>query len=470
MSVQRSSVPLPAPLSIEFLVVGGGICGLASAIALRRVGHQVTVLEKEDGEKNRGECGIRLPPNMSKILFHWGLKDKLKQIALTSQPSLFAKYDSGELLGSQIWEGELLAETCGEFMFTTHSELHKILTDAALAAGAIIRTNAEVVEIAEDECAVTLATGEVLSADVLIGADGPYGLCRADILGRQDPGQPMGVAMYDMLVATKDVTENFVKLTVKDTAQFLALGNGRAVVALAVHNGDDIAVQWYFREETAEGAYGDPRDIDPSQLDLDCNPDLRSVLEHATPAARIPFKQFEELEDWVHDDKPLIVLGEAAHPFTPGSLQGPAMAVEDAAVLGKLFSHLNTKDQIESFLYAFQDLRQARTKSTLRGDIENVFTVMLEDGPMQEMRDNMMRQKRDEGANLLDQGEGEESKLWEEIRTIFGYDCEDEADNWWVEWGLLRERAREMNDPGSSLGVSFANMSIQVNEAIADAS
>ena len=171
---------------------------------------------------------------------------------------------------------------------------------------------------------------------------------------------------------------------------------------------------------------------------------LRSVLRHATRARRLPFKQFEQLEDWVHDDKPLVVIGEAAHPFTvrhkepmvwrrltnlsqPGSLQGPAMAVEDAAVLGKLFSHLNTKEQIESFLYAFQDLRQARANSTLKGDIENVFTVMLEDGPFQEMRDDMMRQKRDQGANLLDQGEGEESKLWEEIRTVFGYELKWES-------------------------------------------
>ena len=51
-----------------------------------------------------------------------------------------------------------------------------------------------------------------------------------------------------------------------------------------------------------------------------------------------------------------------------------------------------------------------------------------------------MRMLGREGANVLEAG-GEMSGLWEEIRTIFGYGCEDEADDWWVQWGLLRERA-----------------------------
>lgn len=75
--------------------------GLACAIALRRVGHQVTVLEQERAlmtvsslctslvdilmeNKNSSAGGIRMPPNLSKILFHWGLKDELRKIAIKS--------------------------------------------------------------------------------------------------------------------------------------------------------------------------------------------------------------------------------------------------------------------------------------------------------------------------------------------------------------------------------------------------
>ena len=67
-----------------------------------------------------------------------------------------------------------------------------------------------------------------------------------------------------------------------------------------------------------------------------------------------------------------------------------------------------------------------------------------------------------EGANVLEAG-GEMSGLWEEIRTIFGYDCEDEADDWWVQWGLLRERAigrqeEEEEEGGGGAGAPQAPM------------
>lgn len=88
--------------------VYAGIAGLASALALTRVGHRVTVLEKGNGKSNvsgfskayavdspwvrqLGRGGIRIPPNMSKILFHWGLKDLMKELGLTSHPLLFSQ-------------------------------------------------------------------------------------------------------------------------------------------------------------------------------------------------------------------------------------------------------------------------------------------------------------------------------------------------------------------------------------------
>ena len=59
------------------------------------------------------------------------------------------------------------------------------------------------------------------------------------------------------------------------------------------------------------------------------------------------------------------------------------------------------------------------------------------------MRDNSMRAKRDAGIGILQgSNEHEESPEWVEIKEMFGYDAEDEADNWWVEWGLLRERSK----------------------------
>ena len=117
------------------------------------------------------------------------------------------------------------------------------------------------------------------------------------------------------------------------------------------------------------------------------------------------------------------------------------MAVEDGAVLAKLFSHLTEERQIESFLYAFQDLRQARTREVRASEFGNAFFMAMPDCEASRQRDAGMRQLGEQGVNVLE-GEGEASGAFEEVRTIFGYDCEDEADDWWVQWGMLRERAR----------------------------
>ena len=57
-----------------------------------------------------------------------------------------------------------------------------------------------------------------------------------------------------------------------------------------------------------------------------------------------------------------------------------------------------------------------------------------------------MRMLGREGANVLEAG-GEMSGPWEEIRTIFGYGCEDEADDWWVQWGVMQERVARWTIP-----------------------
>ena len=121
------------------------------------------------------------------------------------------------------------------------------------------------------------------------------------------------------------------------------------------------------------------------------------------------------------------------------------MAVEDGAVLAKLFSHLSEERQIESFLYAFQELRQSRTRSVRASEFGNAFFMAMADCEASRQRDAGMRALGQQGVNVLEAG-GEASGLWDEIREIFGYDCEDEADDWWVQWGVLRERARGSED------------------------
>ncbi|KAI0328274.1 FAD/NAD-P-binding domain-containing protein [Cubamyces sp. BRFM 1775] len=444
----RSNPPLQTSHPINFLIIGGGIAGLACALALRRVGHHALVVERRDRRSGRGEGGIRLPPNLTKIFFHWGLRDALREKGLVSHTILFNRYESGEYLGRQVWDQDVLRETRGVFMLMTHADLHDVLYEAAIRAGVRVRFNAEVASIDPEEHEVELATGEVLTGDVIIGADGEYGPCRTAVLGKEVRGNPTGLAMYDTIVPGKYLPKHLASLR-QDNGVFVAFGEGRAIVAYAVHGGKDYAFQFYGPDEHPEGKYGDSPTVPIAEITRTLDPRLKDVVRHARKAVRVTIRAHDDIEDWVEDDGRLVLIGEAAHPFPPGTIQATAMAVEDGAVLAKLFSHLSEERQIESFLFAFQDLRQARARSVRAGEFASAFFMTI-DGEGAAQRDAAMKAKSATGGNVLEGGEGEVNSLWEEIRTIFGYDCEDEADDWWVQWGLLRERALSRQTDGDA--------------------
>lgn len=173
----------------------------------------------------------------------------------------------------------------------------------------------------------------------------------------------------------------------------------------------------------------------------------------------------------------MIVLGEAAHPlpvsfdhhydpiyqldplFQPGGVQGASMAIESGAVLAKVFSHLSRFDQIRSFLFAYEDIRKDRVHAQCLQDTMGICFMTMEECETQRLRDDGMRALHKKGRGMLEDSEATEQ--WESIKATFAYDCEDEADNWyvlslfslllfrltsrvrdrWVSWGLLRERA-----------------------------
>lgn len=118
------------------------------------------------------------------------------------------------------------------------------------------------------------------------------------------------------------------------------------------------------------------------------------------------------------------------------------MAIEDSAVLAKLFGHLISADQVSSFLYAFPELRQARTKSTRVNEMGNIQFMTMPDEAGATFRDAHFRDRRDKNLSPLEDESGSASSVWEGIKETWCYDAEDEADDWWVGWGMLRLRSQ----------------------------
>ena len=131
--------------------------------------------------------------------------------------------------------------------------------------------------------------------------------------------------------------------------------------------------------------------------------------------------------------------GGLTHPQV-GSIYSFGMATGDAAVLGRLFTHLHRHEQIDSFLSAVQEIRQSRVENVMKASAGNIFAVSLPPG-MAEARDRRLRERAEKGIRGLASGQSSE-QMMETIESVFGYDPEDEADDWWVEWGVMQERAQ----------------------------
>ncbi|KAI6025734.1 hypothetical protein F5J12DRAFT_903881 [Pisolithus orientalis] len=356
---------------IDFIIVGGGITGLACALGLRRIGHRAIVLEKmvillyADSSNTclcsqLGNGGSRLPPNASKILFQWGLEAALREFAVSSSGVEVMRYETGDSLGTHPWEEEILREAGGEYLFCHHVDLWQLLLRAAKEAGVDVRLGANVTSIDGDDCSVRLSGGDVLRADVVISAVGISSDLRTVVPANDHfPSEQGGVNGFMVHIWVSD----YPRSTSNES-------------------------EWTTQVNEADWKF------------------LITTFRMHEPVKIVP-----QLENWVHPSGRVPVVGEAAHPL-------PVYA----AVFAKLFSHLTSEDQIPMFLHAFQDLREDRCKRE---------------------RDNIMRERQALGLGVLGAGGGKLPDQWDQLKELFGYNAEDEADDWWVKWGLLRERAKQ---------------------------
>jgi salicylate hydroxylase len=307
-----------ATLQIRFVIVGGGASGLSCAVALRRVGHHVIVLEKGPDfigpSKNRG---IRMSPNMTKVFNYWGMRDKVDEIGIVTDRVIMSRLETAYLLGIHCWEHEMLQEAGGEFIAICHGDLRDMLLETARELGAETRTNAEVVEIAEDCRSVRLASGEVLKADIIIGADGSQGICRALVVP-QDPPKTTGIMLFNSVIpADRIYADPELRSLVEQeqVSQWAWFGHERASVCFPIGPSKDLAWYFFVRDQGAQEGWNDV--LTPEQFApyvSDSEPRLQKLARLARPN-RVRMMQRDFPESWVHDSDRLVVVGSAAHPW-----------------------------------------------------------------------------------------------------------------------------------------------------------
>ncbi|EMD37806.1 hypothetical protein CERSUDRAFT_114460 [Gelatoporia subvermispora B] len=438
----------PDLLPLEFVVIGGGIAGLSGAISLCRAGHSVTLLDEGSSfDETPIAAGCRIPPSITKVLNRWGLEERLKEHVIESRSIVYSRYDSGSVVSGHEWEEEVMNQTGGGHLLAHYADLRKLLYDTAVESGAKVRTNAKISSIALDTSkpSVTLESGDVIEADIIVGADGHSGPTRALILDDNDSTQYMNSIMYNSIIPAEDMLSDpdLADFAQQKGTVYTWYNEEFGVMGFQIQRKDgkeQFALQVYA--PGAPDADISRRDADQNELIevlKDAEPRLQKLARLASFVVRVPVVHRPHLEDWVHSSGKLIAIGQACHPLLPGSLYTLTMATGDAMVLGRIFANLHRREQVPNFLSATQELRQRRIAEVQNVAQNNIFAMALPPGVM-ENQDHRARARSVASVEALQTSNTTPMKQ-QAVKDIFAYDPEEDADDWWVKWGLVQERA-----------------------------
>ncbi|KAI0683882.1 FAD/NAD(P)-binding domain-containing protein [Cytidiella melzeri] len=449
-------------LPLQFLIVGGGIGGFSAAYMLASAGHNVRLLERLPA-LGTPAAGMRVPPNMSKILKKWIGEEELMRHAVVNLETPWYDLHTGELFGSSQWRRDVMNETGGDFLLMAHEDIQRIVHRLAASAGARIDFGAQVTKVTpgSPRPSVTLASGEVITADIVIGADGPRSLVRKVVVGEEPEPQPEGVTVFGATVpaAWMETKPELAKL-IKIQGWPLIVGTNRSLCTHPIRNHQEFSLMIHWPDDEAQT----PKDMQESWYDvvptntLDYS-SLAPIWQHMMKGVSCLWRTRSvlrpEAEFWVDESERIVIMGEAAHPAYPGCSHGASMAIEDAVVLGRLFSHLSSPTQIGSFLHAFEEIRQVRVEQVRVREASNAAFVRMPPGPDQDARNADLRLARtewDDGA-LKTEFEG--------LAGLFGYDAYDAAEEWWVNWGRYNVATEKVAQRVTASMFSVASISSQ---------
>src|SRR5258708_7522462 len=171
--LQTKGMPMSTLQNARIIIAGGGIGGVANALALAREGANVTLFERAAQFGEVG-AGLQVGPHGARILESWGLLDEGLSQGVLPKNLVFRDAITAEVLAKIDLGTEYRARYGGPYFVTHRSDLHACLVAAARRAGAQLHTGVTVTDVATDGDRVVVTTddGHTHEADIALGVDG----------------------------------------------------------------------------------------------------------------------------------------------------------------------------------------------------------------------------------------------------------------------------------------------------------
>jgi salicylate hydroxylase len=343
-------------VALRAVVVGGGLGGLAAAVALGRAGIDVQVYEQAEQLAEVG-AGVSLAPNGLRMLERLGVGEEIERLG--------ARYASTEL---RLPDGQPVAHEPYQFtMPGRNMGIHRAdllgLLAAQLPPGTV-RTGHRCTGFRQDDGSATavFAGGTTAAADVVIGADGIHSVLQGFVVA---PAQPefSGVVAYRGLVPR---VAEYPAGTMR-----MWVGEGRHFLVFPVRAGRLLNYVGFVPSDTAVreswSAPGDPVALAAHFAGWD--PVIGQVIAAISGPGGTGFQwgMYDRMPLPRWSSGRLTLLGDAAHPMLPHLGQGVNQALEDAVALATLLAAATGPAGVPSALAAYEGLRRDRTARVQQG-------------------------------------------------------------------------------------------------------
>jgi len=317
----------------QVLIAGGGIGGLAAALACARAGWDARLYEQAAQFSEVG-AGIQLGPNATRILDDWSLDRALSAVAAFPQQLRVRSAIDGSQLGL-LRLGAAFTRRYGAPYATVHrADVQGLLLDAARQAGVYLKLSSRITAVLPSPEAVALRIGDhEVDGDALVGADGLWSVVRSHVYS-DGPPTWTGHLAYRAVTTQLDLPES---LRSPDVTVWL--GPCLHVVAYPVRRGEELNVVAIVQGT----APGPPQDWDQGAVAAE----LQAAMGRQCAPLQDLVRAMPSWRLWaLHDRAPIgsademvrgrvALVGDAAHPMRPYFAQGAGMAIEDAAELGR---------------------------------------------------------------------------------------------------------------------------------------
>ena len=373
-------------MSGQVVVTGGGIGGLAAALALGQAGCEVRLFEQADAFSSEVGAGIQLGPNATRLLHSWGLGQALAAVAAFPDKLQVRSATTGHTLG-ELPLGPAMQTRYGAPYATAHrADLHALLLRAVQQQGNTrLQVKRPLLAFSQTLDAVTIQTPDFpdIETDALIGADGLWSTVRQQLLAEAPP-LATGHLAYRALVSQSDLPE-----ALRSQHVTVWLGPRLHIVQYPVRGGEYLNLVAIVHGELPDGA--DP--WDNSALADHIATDLGTALAGSCPALMAQIAAVPRWRRWALFERPpmlgahqhaagrVALLGDAAHPMRPYLAQGAGMAIEDAAALGHAWRGVNRAADVPVALQQFAHARWQRNarvqaRAMRNGDVFHATGVL----------------------------------------------------------------------------------------------